>query len=424
MAERYTVKTTVFESGERFSLLVDVGTGIPLFDPTVFVLSEFRARNRANTTIEQVLRALKVFVLFCDRNQIDLTKRMLDGRLFELGELDALVRTCRFPLADIEAHVDGISIAARRPTVSLENYRIRTKRAPQEVAGDSAGVRVRYIRQFIRWLTDRCLLSLGARHASRAALVYARDIVLAGLTARIPVGKSRNGTRGRKALDEVAQKRLWQIIDINSPENPWKGRHAKLRNELITRWFMGLGVRRGELLGIRITDVNFRANEVFVARRADDLNDPRVHQPNAKTVDRFLPISDDLARRTRQYILDERRRFHKARKHGFLIVANGGAPLSLRGLNRIFNVLCEKHPEFPAVFPHLFRHTNNYNFSKIADEQGMDPEKEKKTRSHLMGWSETSRTAEIYTRREIERKARDASLLLQRKIAGGKDEED
>jgi hypothetical protein len=46
----------------------------------------------------------------------------------------------------------------------------------------------------------------------------------------------------------------------------------------------------------------------------------------------------------------------------------------------------------------------------------MDPEKEKKTRSHLMGWSETSGTAETYTRREIERKARVASLQLQNKM--------
>jgi integrase len=66
-----------------------------------------------------------------------------------------------------------------------------------------------------------------------------------------------------------------------------------------------------------------------------------------------------------------------------------------------------------GVFPHLFRHTNNYNFSRLADELGMDLEKEKKTRSQMMGWSETSGTAETYTRREIERKAREASLQLQ-----------
>lgn len=77
MAESYAVKNIVFESGERFSLLVDRRTGMPLFDPTVFTLTEFRARNWASATIEQVLRALKVFVLFCEAHQID--KHYLDS---------------------------------------------------------------------------------------------------------------------------------------------------------------------------------------------------------------------------------------------------------------------------------------------------------------------------------------------------------
>lgn len=39
MAESYAIKNSVFESGERFLLLVDRRTGMPLFDPTVFTLN-------------------------------------------------------------------------------------------------------------------------------------------------------------------------------------------------------------------------------------------------------------------------------------------------------------------------------------------------------------------------------------------------
>ncbi|NPT60048.1 tyrosine-type recombinase/integrase [Paraburkholderia elongata] len=421
MTERYTVRNVVFESGERFALLVD-HTGVPLFDTTVFTMTEFRARNRASATIEQVLRALKVFLLFCKQHKIDLTQRMLEGRLLELGELDALVQLCRLPMADIESQVDADLTRAGRAVVSLESYRARAKEAPPEVAGDSAGVRVRYIRQFIGWLADRRLLSLSAQHANRAALLGVKEIVVSGLTARIPTGKGRNKASSRVALDEAAQERLWQIIDVNSSENPWKSGHGRVRNELIVRWLMGLGVRRGELLGVKVDDVNFRANEVFIARRADDPVDPRTYQPNTKTADRILPISDDLATRTRQYIIEERRRHRNSRKHPFLFVANGGAPLSLRGFDDIFSVLSEKHPDLPNVFPHLFRHTYNFNFSKVADEAGMDEETEKKTRSQLMGWSETSGSAETYTRREVERKARDASLQLQNKMVKPRDD--
>lgn len=407
----------MFESGERLALLTDVSSGLPLFDPTVFVVSEYRARNRSNATIDQVLRALKVLLLFCRARNIDLQERMLEGELLDLGEVDDLVAVCRYPMAEVEALI-SVNSSAKRPqktgsVISLERFRMRQSKGPAQIAGDSAALRIRYIRQYIEWLANRSILGRRERNRCRETLICARDAVTEALDARVPSGKSLNGGQERLALDESDQTRLWQIIEFSSSENPWKGSHARMRNELMIRWMMGLGVRRGELLGLKISDLNFRTNEAFIARRADDPEDPRANQPNAKTADRHLPMSADLAARTRRYILEHRRQYTMARKHEFLFVANGGAPLSMRGLNKIFEVLGAVHPGLPRVFPHLLRHTNNHNFSAIADDLKLDPEIEKKTRSQLMGWSETSGTAATYTRREVRRKAREASLRLQ-----------
>jgi hypothetical protein len=41
-----------------------------------------------------------------------------------------------------------------------------------------------------------------------------------------------------------------------------------------------------------------------------------------------------------------------------------------------------------------------------------------------MGWTETSGTAENYTRRETERKAREASMLLQDKMMKPRNEQE
>lgn len=60
MRPEYCVRNLVFESGERFSLLVDKTTGIPLFEPTLFALTVLRAKNRASDTIAQVNRSIKV----------------------------------------------------------------------------------------------------------------------------------------------------------------------------------------------------------------------------------------------------------------------------------------------------------------------------------------------------------------------------
>jgi hypothetical protein len=49
-----------------------------------------------------------------------------------------------------------------------------------------------------------------------------------------------------------------------------------------------------------------------------------------------------------------------------------------------------------------------------ANKVGEDAEK--KARSYLMGWSETSGTAATYTRRHIRKKAQEVSLQLQKNI--------
>lgn len=422
MSGHYVVRNVVFASGERFPMLLNACTGLPLFDATAYILSEVRGRNRASATIEAVLRSLKVFQLFCDHYRISLAERMLSGQLLEMGELDALARLCRLPMSEIDLQIGPRLIGCR--CAPFRDQQVRGKYVAPEVASDAAGVRIRYIRDFIDWLADRRILSVAANHPTCEGLRAAKATVVSRLTARMPSGKGRNKARSRKALDDIAQDRLWQIIHVDSPENPWEGRHPRVRNDLIMRWFVGLGIRRGELLGVRVTDINFRKGEVFIARRADDPSDPRPYQPNTKTYDRTLHISDDLARRTHQYIVEERRRYLAARKHPFLFIANGGAPLSLRGLNAIFIGLRKRHPDLPNIFPHILRHTNNYNFSRLADEQGMSPEVERKTRAQMMGWSETSGTAETYTRRETERRARAASLQLQNKMVNPHNELD
>ena len=88
--------------------------------------------------------------------------------------------------------------------------------------------------------------------------------------------------------------------------------------------------------------------------------------------------------------------------------------MSIPSVNKVFKVLREKHPELPAnIFPHILRHTWNDRYSEEMDANKVGEEAEKKTRSYLMGWSETSGTAVTYTRRHIRKKARAASLAMQ-----------
>jgi len=74
-------------------------------------------------------------------------------------------------------------------------------------------------------------------------------------------------------------------------------------------------------------------------------------------------------------------------------------------------------PEMPDnLSGHMLRHTWNDEFSRKIDGQGIGEAKEEQMRSYLMGWSPTSSTSRVYTRRFIEEAARQASLDLQEKI--------
>lgn len=419
MSVKYAVKTVVCQDGERLPMLVDTVSGLPLFDATVFTLCEMRSRDLASATIEQVLRALKVLFLFCDLRGISLDERLSQGQLLQLGEVEDLARSCRSSLDDLEAQVLRATTphkSSSSATVSLLGYRTRSVSASETEVG-SAGMRLRYIAQYLKWLTERKLLNLSPQHPTFAALTEVKGLVLDAVIARVPKEKGRSNLGERTALSQEAQQRIWQVIDPESPENPWKGTHVRARNELIFRWFFGLGVRRGELLGVDIRHVNLRSNEVLVARHADNKKDPRPNEPNTKTLDRFLPFNDDLAKRTQNYIINFRRKFALAKKHPFLFVANGGRPLGVRALNKIFEALRERCPDLPDdVVPHVLRHTWNDNFSLAMDDSGTSPEKEQKMRSRLMGWKPTSNTAETYTRRATERRARKASLEMQEKM--------
>ena len=64
-----------------------------------------------------------------------------------------------------------------------------------------------------------------------------------------------------------------------------------------------LGIRRGELLKLRLDSLPRGANDgVLILRRPDDPNDSRPHEPVAKTAERAIPASRFLLAAIRAYL--------------------------------------------------------------------------------------------------------------------------
>jgi len=400
MTNRFAVRMLLFHGGERFPVLFDKVAGQPVFDATIYALTELRARNRASSTIDQSARSIMVLQLFLESRGIDLAQRMQRGRVLEVGEIDELVRLCRLPLSAV---IDNTAVNAQLPTTQrhkaepLERVRMRLKTPLAEIAPASAAIRLIYIREYVGWLATGQMLRLSITHPARAALESAIGAFMSAIGARIPPTSIRRGIGQREGLPPEVLTRVLEVTNPNANENPWKGAHVRERNQLVIHLMRELGIRRGELLGLKISDIDFRANTLLIARRADDPADPRRRQPNAKTRDRRLDLGEDLACRLRSYVLGARRNIRGARRHEFLFVANGtGAPMTLEGVTKVFQTLRKKVPGLPdELTGHVLRHTWNDEFSEAIDASNVSEESENNMRSYLMGWSPTSGTAVV-----------------------------
>lgn len=417
-------------SGERLPVLLNKTEGIPLFDPTVYVLTELRQKNRASNTIERALREIEVLLDFLDASDIHLDKRLQTGQLLSLPEIDGLVRHCGLPASEFKASRSRLTQETPRQSlrvIRMERFRMRRPSTyAKEVSPVTVANRIRTIRAYLTWLSARHLSQPNLDPTIRITLVSTKEFVLNAMFERIPSTRGRNTVGMREGASPETLDRLLKVIGPCSPENPWLSPHAQARNSLAISWLLLLGLRRGELLNVKISDIDFQKEVVTIARRADDPQDPRRKQPRTKTRDRRIPLSPELAAATHHYIITIRSTLDGARLHEFLFVADrSGVPMALDTLNRVFHTLRVTFPDLPEdLTPHILRHSWNDKFSEIMEKKGVPPEEEKKLRSFLMGWVETSDTALSYTRRHTRKKGQEVSLEIQANMLKGNNDKE
>jgi integrase len=173
--------------------------------------------------------------------------------------------------------------------------------------------------------------------------------------------------------------RFMAIVAFDSPDNPFKNVDVKLRNSLMFGLLFYTGMRRGELLSLRIDQFELGEHPlVWVRRNQDDLHDSRRHQPVSKTKERPLPLPRHLADQIHSYILNVRSKLAMARRHPYLFVSHRadktqGQPLSISAFgSQIMTKARLAVPEFSQIHPHSFRHHFNYRMSIAIDKLNID----------------------------------------------------
>lgn len=401
------VITRVFASGERYPMLVDAD-GMPVTYPTLYATTQLRNSAKSANTIEANLQSIKLLYEWCYANQINLEETLSSAKLFDTTDIEGLCYYLRVKKNNSIAKSSSKVILFKDERIKTEKTKIKA------VAKETLYIRITYIADYIEWLVKLILTErkrLVDRETHKKIARMAKE-----LKARRPT-RSITSRGIVKGLSNTQRKILEEVTNEDHELNPFPER-TRRRDSLLVELFLKTGVRLGELLSIQIKDINFQQNILLIPRRHDNPKDPRAKQPVAKTLSRKLVLSKELAVRIHNYIISDRSRVSRSNKHDFLFVAykDGpfcGSPLTAGSVYRIFNIIRNNKNELSNLTPHMLRHTWNDIFSEKADSLELEEAKEEKMRSYIMGWKEGSGTSAIYTKRHIEKKAHEVSLLLQ-----------
>lgn len=401
-------KHIVSADGERLKLLVDSSSGVPLFYPNLYVTSQIRGGAKSVATIQSFITSMKVLYSWCAEYSIDLEVRWVKGEWLKVWEIDSLRDHCSLTLRR----------AGVKPT-KVVNIKQAKREVSRMVDSPTKYVRMTFIADYLKWLAE----VMGAAKSDKQQKADVESMYKS-IKAHRPKKKGRSDiAREDKGLDQVLLQEVLAVSKPGSEKNPYDGYHLQVRNASIIALLHYLGIRRGELLNLRVEDIDFVANEIRIVRRADSSLDQRVYQPLVKTEERVLPISDKLVETLGDYVTKVRSQYPRAKKHPYLFVThkNGpyqGKPLSNSGFGKLMSALQQVAEDFSQVHAHAFRHSWNYSFSKTVDRSSSEVStaKEEQMRSYLMGWKETSGTASIYNRRHIKEKAKETVLGFQKNI--------
>jgi len=380
MSETYVVRTSVFSSGERFPVLLFKDTLQPVPLPARYVI-DMRRETKQSGTIEQDVRVLGWLYEWAKHVGIDLESSLRRGELIPFRDL---IGFCRYLRAYRNHNVIGsISYKDKSRTNVLSPKTFNTY--------------INVVQDFLIWAAKKFIPRNEDPIRVREAVRHAKESIEQTFRGQQIGGRSA----AVKGLTDDQFILLREVIKPNTAGNPFK-KSTQFRNYVIVELMIAAGIRRGELLKLKLSHLPIGSKKTLtIVRSPDDKEDSRKNEPQVKTLEREIPLSRALAQDLWRYV-DKHR---KNGRHKYLFTSNrDGSPLCLGGVNWIFNVLFKKFfiKLDTRLYPHIMRHTFNDRIVRMANEKKWDDNKVAAMQKYINGWSENSKMPERYARRAIE----------------------
>lgn len=410
----------VFTNGERYPILVDDKKNIPHYYSTLWTTSILRGNCSVNT-IRNKLYAIRWLFEWESSSNRNIINEFRNG--FLLNYEDMINLREHFRLSEKKADIKKLNFS--------NNLSKNEKSKNSKVISPSHQYnRMTAIIEYLDFISSLFI---------NKGTYTIKDIEKMITTFKNLRPKGRN-IYSSKVFDNInipdgLLDEFINVADYINPKNPFKSESIRKRNYLMFMLLRKLGIRRGELLSIKIDDLNLTGNNpaIFIRRTHDDPIDTRINQAVAKTKERRLVISLEISNLIDEYIINYRNKIPNANRHPYLFVTHRkgisqGNPLSVSTFDNIIIPTMKKvDKKFSIIHPHIFRHEWNLDFSrkvdlnnKLAKENKANyteitPEAEAKYRQHWMGHA-SEKSSYIYNKRHIIEQANKLVLIEQHEL--------
>lgn len=388
----FRVLLLVLDTGERLPCLVERETWLPVRLATRWAMRTRRYRRQSSTLTDNLRILGSLYTWARMSGGFDLDDYLTQGNILTPRQIEAFASTLRSPeLFEAEPQLKLIT----EPTSSLF----------PPIDASTYDHYLSVTEHFLLWSLDHMnrggvsRLSLERLVAERAQLTYLFQSL-------------RIGARPSERMEPLEDQEIQHIRETIGPrregQNPWMfsghifSEATRLRNWLMFETALQLGVRRGELLKLRLDSLPRGSDDgIRILRSPDDPADTRAREPAVKTAERILPASRHLLSAFRAYLTLPPPLGRVRGKSPYVFVAKEGQALSLDRADDIIQDI-GRHSRIAPLSWHRLRHTWSEKWAErfLVQPNGKD------LLQYAGGWT-NPHSPDHYIQHTIEKQAAD-----------------
>lgn len=229
------------------------------------------------------------------------------------------------------------------------------------------------VRSWIVSLVDSGISNRTVNRKISSLKTYYKFLLKTGQIEINPLAKHKALKTSKKIQVPFSEKEIGNVMEMFGEENDFEG----LRNRLIVELFYSTGIRRAELINIKVTDVYFAQKTLKVLGK--------------RNKERIVPLLPTVLQSINDY-LQQRNGLENIKDTDALFLTQKGVKIYETLVYRIINSYFSKASEKVKKSPHILRHS----FATHLLNEGADINSVKE----LLGHSSLAST-QVYTQNSI-----------------------